>query len=237
MNHYHLIYTPKGLADLNEDSMIYATSYAASQEMGQGGVHWHVYLQTDYGFDKISDTLKDVQKIPSGSRGKKSLHYSNRHVDAIHKDFPETDFQKFTLGYTLKNQTINPSSLTYVKGYTPEFLQEAYDYYQEIVAKREKPTKLPGEALVAEPREKKDNIQEVWVDYQVCLLKGINQLSVGVTPSYFKKKAWGFWKKRNNGVFPPASYQYRLLQSIWAQYLDIVNQELDLELVTNELKY
>lgn len=69
MNHYHLIYTPKGLLDLSELALPY-DRYVACGEMGKGGFHYHVYIETTYGIDKIRDTLKEVQKYLPAKRVK-----------------------------------------------------------------------------------------------------------------------------------------------------------------------
>ena len=138
MNHYHLIYTPKTLGDLLIDSLPYAR-FCASEEVGQGGRHYHIYIETDVSEDTVRDRLKRCQLIPQGARGRKSLYYSCRPVEPHPAEFPDQDLRKFTLGYTLKNQTIEPNdSTTFRGGYTNQELIEAQKYYQDtnFAAKR-----------------------------------------------------------------------------------------------------
>ena len=190
--HWHLIYTPGELSKLDPNSLSYAERMCASNEMGKGGAHYHIYLHTEYHEDKIRDTLKEVQKIPTGKKGVKSRYYSLRKVEETHKDFPETDFQKFTLGYTLKNQDEQDpmKTATFTRGYTSEELKEAYDYYMEKSNKTYKapePINVPQGNLYPEqgltPREV--SIQDQWLEYSVAMMKGVNELTRGIDIKFF----------------------------------------------------
>ena len=119
--HYHLIYTPKGLADLLEKSLPY-DRYVSYAELGAGGLHFHTYIETSYEESTIRDNIRDTQQIPPVGRGKKSLHYSLRQVAEHPLDFPDQDLRKFTLGYVQKL-----GNRKYVKGYTEEQLTEAIE--------------------------------------------------------------------------------------------------------------
>lgn len=232
MNHHHLIYTPKGLKELSEGALSYASKYAVFAELGAGGLHFHCYIVTDYHDDKVTTELKKVQEIPTGMRGKKSIHFSHRYVAPTHKDFPNTDFQKFTLGYCACEE-----QLKFIKGFTSEEIKESVEYYFSL-----KPKKLETPVCAQKPAEDSpatndDSIQGKWLDYSVELMKGITPLTEGLSYDYFRKKSWNYWKKKNNGLFPQMSTQKRFLQSIWAQYLDLNKLPLDLELTKEFLSY
>lgn len=215
MNHYHLIYTPKELEDIKIEALPY-DKYVAAQEMGQGGRHWHIYIQTDYAMDKIRDTLKDVQKIPKGKKGKQSLYYSCREIAEHPELYPDQDLRKFTLGYILKNQSLDDGhEIMKHKGFKNEDLVEAYAYYQQESAK----TYKPPEALKEQLQPEKDGLQAEWADYMVFIEKEIKKYNTGtlVCPpntGIIRRLSRVFWSKRNNGLFPPYSKYNRFLGSI-----------------------
>lgn len=237
-NHFHLIYTPKGLEEMQEEALLAHDKYVCCAEIGQGGLHFHAYIVTDVHRDTVSDKLKAVQKIPSSGVGKRSLHYSNRAV-APHPDkYPEQDLRKFTLGYVQKQE-----SRKFMKGFTEEELAEALEYYREQTGQNEgirrdqiAPGMFPAEGI--EPcREvgsvEKNAVKDEWLEFSVEMMKGLinpftNQCErVGM--NYFHKRAWNYWKKRNHGLFPVSATQKRFKQSIWALYLDKSGQEVDVE--------
>ena len=208
--HYHLIYTPKGLADLLEESLPY-DRYVSCAELGAGGLHFHTYIETEYGEDKIRDTLKDKQKILSGQRGKKSLHYSNRPVAEHPQDFPDQDLRKFTLGYVQKL-----GNRKYMKGYTEAELSEAVAYYEAQKAKRvpSQESLFPAEGL--SPRQEKD---DEWLEYVVHFEKWYKTLNgYNDTLKHFQIHARKFWYRRSNGKFPVGSKQRQFMQSIRYRY-------------------
>jgi len=232
-NHFHLIYTPKGLGEMSEDTLLAHDQYICCAEIGQGGLHFHTYIVTDLHRDTVSDKLKSVQKIPSSGVGKRSLHYSNRFV-APHPDkYPEQDLRKFTLGYVQKQE-----NRKFMKGFTEDELAEALAYYREqteenanIRRAQVAPGMSPAEGI--EPRREvgspeKNAIQEEWLEYSIEMMKGITELTQ-LDMNYFHKKSWNYWKKRNNGLFPVSATQKRFKQSIWALYLDKVRREVDVE--------
>ena len=210
--HYHLIYTPKGLAELQENSLPY-DRYVSCAELGAGGLHFHTYIETEYGEDKIRDTLKDKQKIPAGQRGKKSLHYSNRLVAEHPTDFPDQDLRKFTLGYVQKL-----GNRKYMKGYTEDELAEAVAYYETQRAKRVPPQEslFPAEGI--QPRTK-DTMDDIWLEYVVHFEKWYKHLNGhNDTVKHFHIHARKFWYKRNNGRFPFKNVQNSFMQSIRYRY-------------------
>lgn len=232
-NHFHLIYTPKGLGEMSEDALLAHDKYICCAEIGQGGLHFHSYIVTDVTRDTISDKLKAVQKIPSSGVGKRSLHYSNRAV-AQHPDkYPEQDLRKMTLGYVQKQ-----GSRKFMKGFTEEELDIALAYYRDQTEKNANkrraqiaPGMSPAEGI--EPRREegspeKNAIQDEWLEYSIEMMKGITELT-HVTMDYFHKRSWNYWKKRNNGLFPVSATQKRFKQSIWALYLDKVRRDVDVE--------
>jgi len=248
MNHFHLVYTPKGLAELDEKGLYGYERYLSCSEVGKGGVHFHTYIETDMTRQTVSDTLKKYQKIEKVGAGKSSIHYSNRNVAEHPKDYPTQDLRKFTLGYVQKQ-----GKQLYVKGYTPEELKEALDYYNSISPHSPlAPAKFSGSPLdiieKIESSTKIESIQDRWLSFSVAMMKGA-PLVVGLdegsplvinpnlTLDYFKQKAWHYWKKRANGLFPPQAEQKRFLQSIWALYLDEAHREIDLVQLKENLNY
>lgn len=241
-NHFHLIYTPKGLDSILEAAFSKYDRYLCHREIGAEGVHFHSYIETDLDQKTVSDHLKEVQKIPNGQKGKKALHYSNRFVKEHPDNFPAQDLRKFTLGYVQKQE-----ARVFMKGYTEEELKEALDYYNAINAentatKRGKiaPGMFPAEGL--EPRREgssiesnaaKSTVMDEWLEYQIEMMKGlVNPFTNEVKPvtiDYFHKKSWNYWKKKSNGLFPVSATQKRFKQSIWAHYLDKRGQEVDVE--------
>jgi len=241
-NHFHLVYTPKGLGNIDEEVFSKYDRYVCHREIGQQGLHFHSYIETDLNQKTVSDHLKEVQKIPNGQQGKKSLHYSNRLVKEHPDGFPEQDLQKYTLGYVQKQE-----ARVFMKGYTEQELKEALDYYLGEQAKQTAKLRakiaagmFPAEGL--EPRREGDStktnapkstVMDEWLEYQIEMMKGLvnpfNNEVKPVTMDYFHKKSWNYWKKQNNGLFPQASTQKRFKQSIWAHYLDKRGQEVDVE--------
>ena len=248
MNYFHLIYTPKGLAELDEQGLQGYDKYVCCSEVGGGGLHFHTYIETPFTRQTVSDTLKKYQNIAKVGAGKSSIHYSNRNVAEHPKDYPDQDLRKFTLGYVQKQ-----GKQLYVKGYTPEELKEALDYYNKLsphsplapyaVFASEASAGIPLDA-----NNKIESIQDRWLAFSVAMMKGIPlviSLDEGsplvINPNlkieYFKGKAWNYWKKRANGLFPPQAEQKRFLQSIWALYLDEAHREIDLEELKENLNY
>ena len=237
-NHFHLIYTPKGLEEMLEASLLAHDKYVCCAEIGKGGLHFHAYIITDVTRDTVSDKLKATQKIPSSGVGKRSLHYSNRAVAEHPAAYPEQDLRKFTLGYVQKQE-----SRKFMKGFTEEELDEALAYYRgqtednaDIRRAQIAPGMSPAEGI--EPRREvgspeKNAIQDEWLEFSIEMMKGlVNPFTnkcemVGI--NYFHKKAWNYWKKRNHGLFPVSATQKRFKQSIWALYLDKCGQEVDVE--------
>jgi len=208
MVHYHLIYTPKGLDDLKVESLPYER-YVASAEMGKGGYHVHIYIETDYAEDKIRDTLKEVQKIPSGQRGKKSLHYSCRIVAEHPPDYPTQDLRKFTLGYVQKN-----ADRKFMKGYSEEELKSALDYYHEQHSQLRE-LQNPTASIIYVDKED-DSINGQWAEYVVFFEKLFKDpiARANISMPYLRKKSDAFWAPKNNGLFPQASKFRRFLKSI-----------------------
>jgi len=208
MVHYHLIYTPKGLTDLHPDSLPY-DRFIACYEIGKGGPHYHIYIETDYAEDKIRDTLKEVQKIPTGQRGKKSLHYSCRTVAEHPPDYPTQDLRKFTLGYVQKNE-----DRKLMKGYSEIELKEALDYYHEQHEQQRELQKPPEPTIYADKED--ESVQGQWAEYVVFFEKlfkdPLNKANISM--AYLRKKSDAFWAPRNNGLFPQASKFRRFLKSI-----------------------
>jgi len=242
MNYFHLIYTPKGLDELKEESLSIHERYVSYAELGAGGLHFHTYIETTYSKDTTSDKLKAIQRVPPGNRGKKSLHYSNREVARVPPGHPDQDLRKFTLGYVQKHGTQK-----YCKGFEEIELKEALEYYNTNKA-RVPPVvtaRVPPVAAEGGPVATKDTVQEKWLEFQIAMLKGVQKPTGDVTIShidlvdikYFKRKAWGYWKKRCNGLFPPAAERSRFLISIWAAYLDIIQQDVNLDEVKDNLNY
>ena len=212
MNHYHLIYIPKGLADMDVRSLPF-DRFVCTTELGQGGVHYHCYIETTETVVTVSNRLKSVQNIPAGSKGKKSLHYSNRPVLEHPPTHPEQDLRKFTLGYVQKNE-----NRTFMKGYTEEELKEALDYYNGIIEEnkaRSAPRSMGPAPVLHEEKPKTDTQVDIWLEYQIELMKPGRPLGIDT----FKARAWQFWRKRNHGLFPPRARQQMFLQSIMAHWL------------------
>lgn len=254
MNHFHLIYTPKGLAELQEESLSLHERYVSYAELGAGGLHFHTYIETTYSKDTTSDKLKAVQRVPPGNRGKKSLHYSNREVARVPPGHPDQDLRKFTLGYIQKHGTQK-----YCKGFKEIELREALEYYNsnkarvppgQMRATHEESGQCAAEGGAGRSAEQtdrivKDTVQEKWLEFQIAMLKGVQKPTGEITTShidlvdikFFKKKAWGYWKKRCNGLFPPAAERSRFLISVWAAYLDIIQQDVNLDEVKENLGY
>ena len=221
--HWHLIYTPKGLEQFKKESVSYTDVYSASAELGEGGRHWHVYMVTSVDESTIRDKLKLVQKIPTGAKGKKNLHYSLREVLPNNPEYPDEDLQLFTLGYTLKNQ--NPHDYNKIdhfhEGYTVDQLEHAFNYYNEQTEKKYKPPVVDQEALdkiMAQP----DGIQGEWCDFTTYFEKELKRTTLHegqtIPVDYLKSNCRKFWRERSNGLLPQASKYRRFLASIADKY-------------------
>jgi len=223
MNYWHLIYTPKHLKDLSSAALPYER-YCASNELGEGGRHWHIFIVTDHDETTIRDRLKAVQDIPNGKRGKKNIHYSLRPTDEHHPDFPQQDLRKFVLGYTLKEQTIEPAdTTTFRAGYTNEELIEAQEYYfkENAAAQKRAETMAADRAAVDEIINKPtadESIQEQWLDYVMFIEKAAKTISVcdqvPITIPWLYSQSRKYWREKSNGLFPQASKYKRFLGSI-----------------------
>lgn len=217
MQHWHLVYTPRGLADLTPAAIPYSR-VCASMEMGEGGRHYHIYIVTDDDESTIRDRLKDKQQIPTGKRGKKSLHYSLRSVAEHPQDYPNQDLRKHTLGYTLKHQTLKPDSTTYHNGYTMEELAEAKQYYENERANMEAAKKQINTVDVTIKSTADESIMEQWAEYLVYFEKQHKAQHVhessAITVAWFKSESRKYWRARNNGLFPQACKYRRFLASI-----------------------
>jgi len=220
MNHLHLIYTPRNLADL-KPNVVGSSRYCASLEGVGEKRHYHIYLQTDDDESTIRDRIKRIQEIPTGGRGKKSLHYSLRPVAPTDPEYPDRDLQKFTLGYTLKEQTLE--SIIFRAGYTDEELLEAQAYYRDGNAA----ARIRAEALVVNEVEiaqqvKRDTILDEWIDYSIFIEKALKRVSVSdqvpVTITWLRSTARKYWRQKNQGLFPQASKSKRFLASIIDQF-------------------
>lgn len=217
MNHHHLIYTPKGLADPREEAFSYAEKYVVCHELGQGGNHFHCYIVTPYAKDKVTDTLKEIQEIPSGQKGKKAVYYSHRFVAEHPADYPDQDLRKFTLGYVQKTQ-----DRIFMKGFTEEELTEALEYYDSIVKENYERTRVipqtgtfPADGL---KEREQHSVQGDWAEYTVYFEKWYKKLDYEASLTDFRKKARAFWFGKSNGLFPVGSHQKRFLQSIYYAY-------------------
>lgn len=246
MEHFHLIYTPKGLSELSEDALRMHNKYCVNAEIGAGGLHFHCYIETEYSKDTVSDTLKKVQRVPPAGRGKRALHYSNRVVARAPPGHPDQDLRKFTLGYVQKM-----GNQIYVKGYTEIELKEAADYYQSQRAPPGRSPESPGAPLgnageagaVRFPKETepKDTLQDVYDTFEIEMFKGIqrtvdNKLIPGQDLKRFKRKAWNYWANTGK-LFPVQATQKRFLQTLWAAYLKRSGQEVDIDEVKENLNY
>lgn len=254
MNHFHLIYTPKGLAELDPNGLAQYSRYLVHQEMGQGGLHYHMYIETEYTQQTVSDKLKDSQNIPKSTAGKRSLHFSNRAVAAHPDKFPDQDLRRFTLGYIQKQ-----GNCLYNKGFDKIELDNALEYYKEnkhpgykdhVLAFKGPPliaTESQGPPL--EETKKSESIQDRWIDFSIAMMKtvpyvlsrecegGTLDKNPNLTYHHFRAQAWNYWKKRNSGLFPPQAEQKRFLQSIWALYLTESNRQIDLDQTKEYLNY
>lgn len=217
--HWHFIFTPKGLPDLKREHLNGFTRYSASAELGQGGRHWHIYIESDYDESTIRDKLKLVLQLPKGQKGKKSQHYSMRAVLPHHPDYPKEDLRKFTLGYTLKNQSVPDfrEDDHYHEGYERDTLVEAYDYYWGTTNQRYKA--LEQKPLVNEEKNEESSqntkVQDDWLEYQIYIEKAIKlRMLTRITYSDLRSLSRVWWGKRNNGLFPIASTYQRFLTSI-----------------------
>lgn len=217
--HWHLIYTPRELEDFSAHCVSGITFWSASAELGQGGRHWHIYMETCDDESTIRDKLKRVQKIPVGQKGKKSLYYSLRPVLKHNPEYPEEDLQLFTLGYTLKNQNMDDLRTDdhMHSGYTLEHLKKAYDYYQEQTNKRYKPLVVDQEAI-DKVMNAPDGIQAEWGEFCVYVEKELKKIRVSneqpIPTEFFKSHARKFWRARSNGLLPQSSKYKRFLASI-----------------------
>jgi len=222
-HHWHFIYTPKDLLDLTSDHMKDFAQYSASAEIGKGGRHWHVYIVSDYDESTVRDKLKRVLQIPTGQKGKKSLYYSMRPVLPSNPEHPGEDLQKFTLGYTLKNQKLPDfrEDDHHHKGYEMPTLEEAKKYYEETTNKRYKP--LLHSIFVNdeehdeknENEEKKPKIIEQWLQYSTYIHKTIKERQMTrITYTDVKGLSRAWWARFNNGLFPVASTYTRFLGSV-----------------------
>lgn len=219
LRHWHLIYTVKTLEDLKIEAVSGYPYMSSSAELGQGGRHWHIYLETDKDESTIRDKLKLIQKIPTGQRGRKSLHYSLREVLKENPQYPGEDLQKFTLGYTLKNQNLDkivPGDHFHF-GYSLEKLKEAQEYYKSQTANRYIPPVVDQEAIdrvMAQP----DTIQEKWNEYTQFFEDAIKLRSTNTNSEipieFFKSHTRKYWRSKNGGLLPQASSYRRFLASI-----------------------
>jgi len=217
--HWHYIFTPKGLPDFKREHMNGFTRYSASAELGQGGRHWHIYIESDYDEKTIRDKLKLALHIPKGQKGKKSQHYSMRAVLHHNPDYPEENLQKFTLGYTVKNQSVpNFREDDHIhEGYDNDTLVEAYEYYWATTEKRYKAPEQKPQVNDEKHEELPQNtkIQDDWLEYQIYIEKTIKQrMMTRITHSDLRSLSRAWWAKRNNGLFPPAATYTRFLGSI-----------------------
>jgi len=243
MNHYHLIYTPKGLGDLKIEALSLHNRYCVYAEIGAGGLHYHCYIETEYSKDTTSDKLKEVQRVPPGARGKRSLHYSNREVQRAPPGHLEQDLRKFTLGYVQKQ-----GNQIHVKDFTEIELKEALDYYTNNKARvpPAQTSSLQGSPLEAasfpKETEQKDTLQDVYDEFEKEMFKGIqrtceaNGLIKGKDLKYFRRKAWNHWANTGK-LFPVQATQKRFLQTLWAAYIKRSAQEIDLDEVKEFLNY
>jgi len=219
MRAWHLIYTPRELKDFSALSVSGSPYFSASAELGQGGRHWHIYMETDQNESTIRDKLKLIQKIPAGQKGKKSLHYSLREVPKNNPEYPDEDLQKFTLGYTLKNQDMNNLREEDHQhfGYSLLSLQEAYEYYHAQTAKKYKPPAVDQEAIdkvMAQP----DSVQEQWTDFRQFFDSAIKLRSVNTNEiipiDFIRSHARKYWRNQSDGLLPQASKYRRFLASV-----------------------
>lgn len=217
--HWHLIYTCKDLGDLVAPSVSGYPYFSASAELGQGGRHWHIYIETDHDESTIRDKLKLNQKIPAGKKGKKSLYYSLREVLKNNPEHPEEDLQKFTLGYTLKNQDMNNLRLEdhLHFGYSLLSLQEAYEYYHVQTAKKYTPPAVDQDAIdkvMAQP----DTINEQWQTFKQFFEDAIKLRSVNTNSEipidFIRSHARKYWRNQSDGLLPQASKYRRFLASV-----------------------
>lgn len=238
MNHHHLIFHPRDMegtiANLTipwwEFLDIKADKYHACVEVGQGGLHAHIYIITSYSKDTICDNFKQIMKIPKSTKGKRNLYYSDRLVDEHPVEYPEQDLRKFTLGYVQKN--LNPVAN---KGFTPEELEEALEYYSEITearAKAETEKRKEAQNLVintqAEEKEPRETLGETWAEY-VCWFKQQLQ-KVDNAPfdmTLIKRLSRKFWASKNDGLFPPGSTYARFTASIAYKLREQMTQDID----------
>ena len=228
--HWHLIYTPKGLEDLKAESVSYADEVSASAELGEGGRHWHVYIKATCDESTIRDKLKLIQKIPAGKKGQKCLHYSLREVKPHNIEYPDENLQVFTLGYTLKNQ--NPHDYNkqdhFHKGFSLDYLEGAYKYYQETTNRRYKPPTVNKEVL-EKIMEQPDGIQGEWCDFTTYFEKELKKQTLHneqtISIDFLKSHCRKFWRERSNGLLPQASKYRRFLASIVDKYRSRINQE------------
>lgn len=221
--HWHLIYTPSGLADFSALSVSGNPFWTASAELGQGGRHWHIYIETDQNESTIRDKLKLIQKIPAGQKGKRSLHYSLREVQKNNPEYPEENLQLFTLGYTLKNQDMNNLREEDHQhfGYSLLSLREAYDYYQTQTAKKYKPPVVDQEAI-DKVMNQPETVQEKWNDYSkffddAITLRSVNTNSV-IPIDFFRSHSRKYWRAKNGGLLPQSNTTRRFLASIVDRY-------------------
>ena len=221
MNHFHLIYTPKGLTG---DLRHYVTRldqislrYLITEEQGSGpnGYHYHLYIESIYSKDTISDDLKRIMSIPQGQKGKRSLHYSNRSIDEHPENYPQQDLRKFTLGYIQKEGVYYDH-----KGYTQEELSESKAYYLTETAKKtqyQAPTTTLEELT---QKTEKLSIADEWLEYEIFMDKAIKQISVTdqveLKVEWFKSQNRKYWRK----YYPlPQSHKWkRFLASIIDKY-------------------
>jgi len=221
--HWHMIYTPKTLLDFSAHSVSGITFWSASAELGQGGRHWHIYMETLDDESTIRDKLKRVQNIPTGQRGKKSLHYSLRPVLKSNPEYPDEDLQLFTLGYTLKNQDPdNWNERDHMhSGYSQEHLKKAHDYYHERTNHRYKPPVVDQEAI-DKVMNAPQGIQAEWADFTTYFevqLKKITISNAQIIPTdFFKSHSRKFWRACNNNLLPQSSKYKRFLASIADMY-------------------
>jgi len=227
MTAFHARYTPKGLSD-NVVGFIehlgkagYDTKYCAHKEGGDGSkeLHYHIYLEMSSTRKTVVNYIQDYFEIPKGTRGMENAHYMVKEI--------KLDLLTFTLGYVQKDGNLTCTNMD------PTGLKEALEHYLAVTAKKPIPKNItipqgslyPEEGLT--PRD--TSLKDQYLEYNVSMLKGITQLQSQLTVKFFRKKAWSFWRKKNDGLFPPAATQKRFLQSVYAEYLHKFQFDLDLD--------
>lgn len=211
-------------------------------ELGQGGRHYHIYIETDCDETTIREKLKKAQMIPNGTRGRASVHYSLRPVLPHNPEFPDQDLQKFTLGYTLKEQTIEPEdTTTFRSGYTNKELIEAQEYYRNMnaasvkrAAEKERDKQQVDEIIAKSTTD--ESIQEQWLDFTLFVEKALkvqNPLEGTITIPWMYGQSRKYWREKSNGLFPQASKYKRFLASIIDKYRSRISVEARMDAMKN----